>query len=772
LVQQPSEAMVWVWQPDTKEALRGLSPSPAHRHAAPGGWPSHEVGHGSLLASFAPDVAYRATGPASLPFPMAADPAIASPVKLDRNPLPFPNGNGPGRPADPAMMSPPRIRQGFDFSLGRGFAHSMLQGAVIPQEASPFGAGVGLSPRLVNGPMQFMNVPAMPGHSGAMQFMNGSAIAGHDRHLVNVPVQTLSQLASVPGATLRNTTPPPQGKWSPAKDAMSNGILSKIGGILADAERELAEDAELNPDLVNMANSPAIDWLDRKIQALQERQSKRSEQQSHLSELRRMAGGNSQDSRRDGIERGIGPDLSAGSGSPDVPIVFENGDVSSVPIDVQLLQADHAVLRHQVMQLRRQRTEQDREREELAGVRASLEAETESRLKDTHSVAEAIEAGERRAQVAEEAAVERIREVELQCHALRLKLEATEGALEKERLISQEALDVQASAEADLSAVKDISHKVLGDCRTLQARIQELELERNSSSEAQGKLRSLEQTCGQLEDDNNSLRLQLEQTALASEQAAFLASPRREETEEAFLQQERILQLREELAEAEAEVVVAPQLEVPRINKWGMARQLTQPGGRDTYKALTAQTSPAARHSEAPAALQLPTSGALARRQSALRIQELEREMAAVHRDTLSLDGVERMPRPDRAQAQLGVPSSSKASRRHSAAPDMGRGESAERRHSAASDFRRQSSDATHHRGSQVPQQSNHMANHRRPMQPGFSGRPQGMDDHFASAGKLNSQMRELAAEVGNWADNGNSSLASDFADDGLAVGA
>merc|ERR1719240_242880 len=105
---------------------------------------------------------------------------------------------------------------------------------------------------------------------------------------------------------------------------------------------------------------------------------------------------------------------------------------------------------------------------------------------------EAIEANELRVQMAEEtkeAAAMRVKD-------LQEKLQATEAALEKERLISQEALNVQASAEADLSAVKDISHKVLGDCRTLQDRIQELENERKAPSEAEAKIWELERARG------------------------------------------------------------------------------------------------------------------------------------------------------------------------------------------------------------------------------------------------------------------------------------
>merc|ERR1719281_1723249 len=122
--------------------------------------------------------------------------------------------------------------------------------------------------------------------------------------------------------------------------------------------------------MMNCGARPAMDWLDRKIAALQERQLKRTEQQTYLTELRRMiAGGAAGVNNVDGLDGRSGPTLPA-SGSSSENLGLEG-------IDADLLKADQAVLRQHVQQLRRQRMDYDCEREELLRVKATLEAEAE-----------------------------------------------------------------------------------------------------------------------------------------------------------------------------------------------------------------------------------------------------------------------------------------------------------------------------------------------------------------------------------------------------------
>lgn len=547
--------MVWVWaeQPHI-EAGRSLSPSHGQRLLpvpvpsahfqvpASGSWPARpdggpQIPHFNLPAS-GNGVATPPVLPSSfsLPFPAAADPALASPSRRA--------------------------------NAGAAVAHQ-------PDATTP--------PR----PFPFVPVGSA-GQVNAAVFMRP---ATHERQLINVPVQSL--------------TPPPGFRpvLQAPGDAATNGLLSKIGGILSEAERELAED-QTN----SCGNSPAMDWLDRKIAALQDRQHKRTEQQTYLSELRHMIAGTGNAYSMDGgLDAICVPTLPASGSS-------SNENLALDAVDADLLKADQAVLRQHVQQLRRQRMEYDREREELLRVKSALEAEAEGRLKDTQSVAEAIEAGERRASYVEENAEGRVKRVEMLCEALQEKLTSTEAALEKERLISKEALDVQASAESDLSAVKDISHKVLGDCRTLQARIQELEGERRSPPDAEAKIWRLEETCDQLKEENTSLRLQLQQKRERS------TSPRDSMPDELAVRRDRILRLREELAAAETEV----------------SNTASAPAAHSVRSSMVQSSS-------SRSSPEQPTKLLTASHRD--RIKDLEREMAAVHRDTLSIDGLQRMPR-------------------------------------------------------------------------------------------------------------------------------
>lgn len=727
--------MVWLWQQDPLQAGRALSPAPGQRWLTEGtlsprpqvagAWPVRPDG-----------------GMPHVQLPHTGNGFVTPPFNMGHASLPFPAA------ADPALLSPPRSRtpphHSGDPSFGKGVMQHILpmgNGPVAHQESSPVGAFFG-------GPLKFSKQMSAP-----MQFMNVPSVAGHERQLVDVPVQSLSRPGL--GAAIRSTTPPPHSRG----DVTATGLLSKIGGILSDAERELCEEADAGAE---QGNSPAMHWLDMKIQALQDRQTKRSEQQGHLSELRRMVGGGSSTSQQE-AQRMVADALGGSSGlrtslvgnsPPDVPIVFEEERMPLQQGMGNVTQADHAVLRHQVMQLRCQRKEFDREREELLRVRATLEADAETRLKDTQSVTEAIEAGERRAQVAEEAAWERIKEVEMRCQGFQEKLLATEMALQKERLISQEALDVQASAEADLTSVKDISHKVLGDCRALQVRIQELELERNDPHEAGARIWTLEQTCGQLQEDNANLRLQLEHTRAAVAQAAQLATPQRdEESVEQLAQQERILRLREELAFAEADVATGTspceaarpsRLQVPNLpdvtpkQSSSSAAEYKPAGSKSTSPEVTL-TRPPSYFNTAPSSLQVPSSNSLARRESATRdrIKELEREMAAVHKDTLTLDGIQRMPRHTTtgiAEASAaGSPGSAKTHRRYSSGVDS-------RNSQATSDINSQAA--------RQPRQASNgsfLQNNRRNMRPSASMPSVG--DQLSLAGGLTAQMRELAAE-------------------------
>lgn len=440
-------------------------------------------------------------------------------------PVPLGPGAGfapPGMLPAPAPASPPRPPMlNFDYSLGKGVGQAVPQGnamQILPVPSQP-GVGVPMNySSQMNGPMQFISsATTVP-----------STV--QDRQLINVPVQPLPHS----GAALRSATPPPPPL---VRDVTPNGLITKIGGMYPDAEPELAHDAAEGPP------SPAMDWLDRKIEALQDRQQKRAEQQAHLAELRRMVSGNSYANTTDMSDGRIQtsvPDRLTSLADRYNDILPVPAFVESAVVDPSLMQADQAVLRHQALQLQRQRMESDREREELLHVRATLEKDAESRLKDIQSLTEAIETGERRAKVAEESASDRVREADVVSQGLRERLEAAEAALEKERQISKQALDVQAASQADINGMQEVSLKVLGDCKALQARIKDLEEERAASHDARasfeetsrghlGRIEVLEQTIRQLEEENLQLRRHLEVALKAAQETVVAASPRREE---------------------------------------------------------------------------------------------------------------------------------------------------------------------------------------------------------------------------------------------------
>jgi len=355
-----------------------------------------------------------------------------------RRGLPFPAA------ADPMHLSSSRSEQGMGFPYGpASTAAPVVPGPVVPLPEPPS------SPMLM--PV------ALPNH--AFQYL--SPVAGHDRP---VPVQQLS----APLGAMRNATPPP---------GQDRGALLRIGDIV--------DERSNSPDL---SNSPAMDWLDRKIQGLQEKQERRTEHQAHLAELRRLFvhSANHMESsdaklvpRNSAVEASLDSILQEGQGL--------DGDMTC------LLQSDPAALRSEVLQLRRQKLEYEREREELIRVRAKLEADVENRVKEAQSATEAEL---------------RIRAAEKECQDLKEKLQRTEVAFEQERRISQEALSNQASAKADLSALTEDAHKVFSECQHWKKRIQELEREKRVGN-YEVKIQELERNCDQLKQEKDDLSRRL-----------------------------------------------------------------------------------------------------------------------------------------------------------------------------------------------------------------------------------------------------------------------
>jgi hypothetical protein len=139
-----------------------------------------------------------------------------------------------------------------------------------------------------------------------------------------------------------------------------------------------------------------------------------------------------------------------------------------------------------VDQLRRQRLEtareredlnraHEREREEFVSLRAALESDIEGKLKEIKSLSEGLEDGMRKTRGVEDVAAGKISELEQRCQALKEELEA-ERQISKEAIRDRmEAQRLQQDAEADLTAVKEISGKVLNDCRSLQKRVMDLQ---------------------------------------------------------------------------------------------------------------------------------------------------------------------------------------------------------------------------------------------------------------------------------------------------------
>jgi hypothetical protein len=284
-------------------------------------------------------------------------------------------------------------------------------------------------------------------------------------------------------------------------------------------------------------------------------------------------------------------------------------------------------------------------------VRATLEADAESRLKETQSVTEAIEAAERR-KIAEEAAMEVL----------------------------------------------------------------------------QGKMRMLEQTCGQLQEDNASLRFQLQARELTE---LVVRTPRRDAPER-LAQKERILWLREELAVAEAEVAAVPvvdsrrpsRVEVPKLAMEELDRRHT-----------VAVSKPS-------------VMNGLAAHE---RIKELEREMAAVHKDSLTIDGVQRGPYQ---RDQLHCSEALQAAAVAASAAASGMESLARRRHSTPggglcratlsepASRRNHSKGRSPMNGPVSTRNGFHMSPSRSKSPP-----PASLSDQLELAGDLTAQMRELAAE-------------------------
>jgi len=251
--------------------------------------------------------------------------------------------------------------------------------------------------------------------------------------------------------------------------AMPTSVLTHIDNVVTEMERELHE-----------------------IRAFEQRQEASDLRQGQLDEIRRLVaerlliGGNDEDDLRNA-----------------------KAEVNRLGA----LEADHMALKTQVSELELQRSSAEREREELVRVRAALELECETRLNELKAAAEALEGEKRRAVKIEESANERVIAAAYEAEAVQKQLLEAEVTLERERMLNGEALASNEStvvalkrAESDLEALEGNSRAVLNDCRSLQAKIKDMEEERSLTTV---RIRELDIENAELRasDEENRLRM-------------------------------------------------------------------------------------------------------------------------------------------------------------------------------------------------------------------------------------------------------------------------
>jgi len=119
-------------------------------------------------------------------------------------------------------------------------------------------------------------------------------------------------------------------------------------------------------------------------------------------------------------------------------------------------------VKRQMLELESQRSKVETERDELLRIRAALEGECESRLKELQSLAEAVD----EANIRTEESNHRIRQLSAECLEMRSKNE-----VEK---------DSHLGAQTDLDAVKGELREVLVNCQSLQVKVYGFDAEREA----------------------------------------------------------------------------------------------------------------------------------------------------------------------------------------------------------------------------------------------------------------------------------------------------
>ncbi|CAJ1360775.1 unnamed protein product [Effrenium voratum] len=289
-----------------------------------------------------------------------------------------------------------------------------------------------------------------------------------------VPVHT-AQPMMVPSI---HVVPPSEQVQSPN---LSEDLLKRIDGVVSEMEKELSQDleecvksplglkGEIKVDISGAHgdddNDSTLDWIDKQIHAIEGRREACEVRQVHLSDLRRLVADGERYSRRQLRNEGL-DDLEV------------NAQVRESPARrLSILEGEHEELKKQV----------ESERVELLKVRSNLEVECERRLQEARMLAESVQDSRQRAVASEEAANQRAREAAIQVQTLQERLREAEATLERERQQFRLAQDAQAAAGADLRQLEENSRTVLADCRSLQQKVKELELERGAFLEVQAK---------------------------------------------------------------------------------------------------------------------------------------------------------------------------------------------------------------------------------------------------------------------------------------------
>eukprot|EP00929_Paragymnodinium_shiwhaense_P000308 TRINITY_DN100548_c0_g1_i1.p1 TRINITY_DN100548_c0_g1~~TRINITY_DN100548_c0_g1_i1.p1 ORF type:complete len:1674 (+),score=540.89 TRINITY_DN100548_c0_g1_i1:94-5115(+) len=342
------------------------------------------------------------------------------------------------------------------------------------------------------------------------------------------------QLASSP----RLVGSPPAGAYGGggslmAPVAVPPALLSRIDGVVSEMERELCDDAAMcvasplreasaPPDPhggafgrppVHVATGPenalsqdyggqghqALKWINSQIGAIERRREACDMRSAHLAQLRQLVGSQ----RKPWEQHALGARGSEGStaGSNDhEPRLSASGseedfgNAAMVEYNphrrggadagdrIKTLGAHHYILRKQVEDLHHSHAEKDRqlllssqERQELIDAHGALEATCERRLQELWTAAEAVEEGGRRAELAEEAASERVKQAAAETHGLQARMLQLEKEVVSEQQLAAEAVAAREAVEVDLKDLELNSQAVLEDCRRLNKRVEELQ---------------------------------------------------------------------------------------------------------------------------------------------------------------------------------------------------------------------------------------------------------------------------------------------------------